>query len=957
MLGNRFRHCLLVAVAMVAALTVSAQELVEMTTTQAKNYYKNVNRRRVTCHDPSVVWEPTKQKYYIFGSHLAMASTSDLQNWTSFRAPWGAVQADGTVKSGVSNAEAFATHQVKTVKIGGEDVAFGNFNVHDWSAAYGNGYNINGNLWAPDVIYLEKMKKWCMYMSVNGPTWNSSIVLLTSDNIEGPYVYQGPVVFSGFFNTNNATITYKNTDLELVIGKQNSLPARYNHGQSSSWGETWGDYMPHCIDPCVFYDEEGQLWMSYGSWSGGIWMLKLDDETGLRDYDVTYSLTGSGKNISSDPYFGKKIAGGYYVSGEASYIEYIGEYYYLFMSYGGLESTGGYQMRVFRSKNPDGPYLDGQNRNAIFDRYVLNFGVNADRRGQLIMGSYDKWGLMEKGELAQGHNSVIAAPDGRSYLVYHTRFNDGTEGHQVRTHQLYVNKNGWLVASPFEYSGGTTTDADIASKNIIPTEQIPGKYSLLVHSYSLDHAEREVVTPVEITLSSDGKVSGAYTGTWKVEEGNSYFTIILGGVAYNGVLVDEQMDVKSLRAITFTTCTSSGVHAWGYKLRDDYALAYQLNNQKEPVTNGQNVSTHLDFESLLVSDGVKMEWTSSQPDILSETGRYNPIGYTEDVPVELGVRLSAGNYFWQQNYSVTAKAETLPTADWLSGIVGHYAFDSTVTVNSVDSTQRVLLMMAGTNKRPTLNTDGNRNGKVIHLTAGGNKNESFARIPNPLQGAELTDGFTISFWVKRMDNNVWDALFSFYNSTDQSRLYMTGGAYVGYNNNAGNWIDINHPNSYKSVKISTGTWHLVNVAVSRSAAQGVKVYVDGMAISDGIYKGSLNGKDVNKAALYDYNLLVDHVANSPLLYLGYGSFWGTPDVYMDEVVVHDRVLSFLEIRALNQMMNRVFDIGEAAGIENVPMDVPVICPLDNIIYDLSGRRVEKPVKGVYIRNGKKFVVK
>ena len=77
---------------------------------------------------------------------------------------------------------------------------------------------------------------------------------------------------------------------------------------------------------------------------------------------------------------------------------------------------------------------------------------------------------------------------------------------------------------------------------------------------------------------------------------------------------------------------------------------------------------------------------------------------------------------------------------------------------------------------------------------------------------------------------------------------------------------------------------------------------------------------------------------------------------MDEVVVHDRVLSFLEIRALNQMMNRVFDVGEAADIEYVPMDEPVIRPMDNVIYDLSGRRVEKPVRGVYIRNGKKFVV-
>ena len=63
-------------------------------------------------------------------------------------------------------------------------------------------------------------------------------------------------------------------------------------------------------------------------------MMKLDEETGLRDYDVTYA-----ENETSDPYFGKKIAGGHYVSGEASYIEYIGGYYFLFMTYGGLDSA------------------------------------------------------------------------------------------------------------------------------------------------------------------------------------------------------------------------------------------------------------------------------------------------------------------------------------------------------------------------------------------------------------------------------------------------------------------------------------------------------------------------------------------------------------------------------------------------------------------------------------------
>ena len=137
------------------------------------------------------------------------------------------------------------------------------------------------------------------------------------------------------------------------------------------------------------------------------------------------------KNITVDPYFGKKIAGGFYVSGEASYIEYIGGYYYLFVTYGGLAAggnpsdynNGGYQMRVFRSKNPDGPYLDAKNDPAVFSQYLLNFGPkeNDNNRGVNIFGAYSNWGYQtvgNYGERSQGHNSIIAAEDGRTYLVY-----------------------------------------------------------------------------------------------------------------------------------------------------------------------------------------------------------------------------------------------------------------------------------------------------------------------------------------------------------------------------------------------------------------------------------------------------------------------------------------------------------------------------------------------------------
>ena len=39
---------------------------------------------RVGVHDPSIVWEPASQTYYIFGSHRAAAKTTDLMSWTAF---------------------------------------------------------------------------------------------------------------------------------------------------------------------------------------------------------------------------------------------------------------------------------------------------------------------------------------------------------------------------------------------------------------------------------------------------------------------------------------------------------------------------------------------------------------------------------------------------------------------------------------------------------------------------------------------------------------------------------------------------------------------------------------------------------------------------------------------------------------------------------------------------------
>ena len=933
---------------LVALMTgVSASAQTELTTTEAKSLYKTVSKKRQSVHDPSVVYEPTKKRYYIFGSHRAQAYTTDLQNWTWFTSPWKVGN-----NNNASNADAFVTPKVTKVKKGGVEVDLPAFNAKDWAARTDASYDINGNMWAPDVIYNPVMKKWCQYLSVNGDQWHSSIILLTSDNIEGPYEYQAPVVISGF---DNGSHSFKDTDVELVLGTMTTLPSRYN----SPWASTSKPSMPNNIDPCVFYDEEGKLWLAYGSWSGGIFMLELDEETGLRDYDVTYSTS------NGDPYFGKRIAGGYYVSGEGAYIEYIGGYYYLFMSYGFLDQKGGYEMRVFRSAKPDGPYTDGGSRSAVFSKYELNYGKNSTARGEKLMGPYSHWGYMTQGERSQGHNSVIDAADGRTYLIYHTRFcndnKDANEGHQVRVHQLFQNKNGWLVASPFEYNGETITNEDIKTKQPFDKATIAGNYSLLIHKIANDHNNLEQVEPVSIMLNADGTITGSKTGKWSIDEGTHYITLNIGSTAYNGIIYEETMDYTNMHAIAITTVTNGGISAWAYKLHPKYELAYQVKTQKLPVSNNKNIKQNVDLYGSMPLYGshTSLEWTSSNPAVINDYGKYYPMGLEEDTEVTLTARLSCADYFWQESYSVKALSETNAknnTETWGNDMLAHYDFDDDELANRLNPTEKALLKHNGTAVSPTVDdTEKLRNGKTVHLNFGANGKESYVAIPNPLKGKDLSNGATISFFVKRTDDNLWDALFGMSDGTQ--RLYMTGNLYMGFNDGNGNYIDINHPETVATGKLIPRKWDMVTITFSRtvnSTSGGITIYVNGSKNTDK-YKESLKGKEATTKQGFDYNMILDLMASCDELWLGKGSFWGSADARFDDVMVYDRVLSLLEIMALQQMTDRSNTDGKTDGIQQIAnCQLPIA---NSQYFDLTGRRVENPRNGLYIKNGKKILVR
>lgn len=651
---------------------------------------------RIAVHDPSIVMDvtgsTTKPKYYIYGSHLGRAYTyasGNYQIWNTFKT--------GEENAGTSNSlfadvngklinfkDAYTTHVIKKVKnYKGEEVAFGNFDANGWQF---KGNTVKGMQWAPDVIYNKTMKKWCMYMSLNGDHWCSSIVCFTSDDLEGPWAYQGPVVFSGFqgtfsHNAYTADDDWKHTDLAVATG-ETSLPARYQTGDS------WGSYWPNCIDPCVFYDDDDNLWMSYGSWSGGIFIIRLDKTNGLRDYTYTFPYQISGKtvtpggadaNCTSDPYFGKKIAGGYYVSGEASYIQKVDKYYYLFMSYGGLTAAGGYQIRVFRSEKPDGPYKDcltSMGIGAVYDKPRVNFGTDANRdEGVKLFGNY-QWETMPNAELAQGHNSAIVDHKGRALIVYHTRFLNRGEEHEVRVHQLFVNQDGWLVAAPYEFSGETYTDNDIATQQLYDATEVEGDYQIIAHPYRQNTAAMAYEKPVTIHLNADGSISGEYTGKWELVSGTSYINLTLKGVAtanaevkFKGVLTEQTIDYTNIKALCFTALSSSdglatsggaslqtrGLSIWGSKADAKAAIKYTLDKTSVPFADGATLNSKpkLPTEGHL---GATISWKSSNPSILTDEGVVKGKG-----KVTMTMTVSKDGYEYTKDYTLNIDAEAEET--------------------------------------------------------------------------------------------------------------------------------------------------------------------------------------------------------------------------------------------------------------------------------------------------------
>ena len=432
-------------------------------------------------HDPQII-VGDDGTYYCYGTHMTAATSDDLVTWKSW-----------------------ANKVTKANKI------FDNLLVEPFDAFSFVGKNSERSysVWAPSVIYNKTTGKYMMYFCTTSTYIKSNITVAVSDNIKGPYHYEKTIIYSGFTKSDAIKTNYYD-----IMGEDKELRKRYITAAGFN-NQLW----PNAIDPAMFYDKDDRLWMVYGSWSGGIFLLELDKETG----DPIHPVTDDDAQI--DAYYGKRLIGGGHHPIEGPYIHYDEEtgYYYLFLSYGNLQADGGYQIRVLRSETPDGTYTDLSGKSLGIDGDLDAF---ADY-GTKLMGNYTLPSL-DVTYMAPGGQSTFKDKDGKLYIVYHQRYADKGETHNVRVHQMAMNEDGWPCIFPFATSGETLSTEGYSQSDPV------GTFYILDHGLSVDS---KVNKPVKCSFKN-GKITGDLKGEYTVKDGSNYVTITIDGIEYKGVMIN-----------------------------------------------------------------------------------------------------------------------------------------------------------------------------------------------------------------------------------------------------------------------------------------------------------------------------------------------------------------------------------------------------------------------------------
>jgi len=243
--------------------------------------------------------------------------------------------------------------------------------------------SFNGHIWAPDIAQHDG--KYYLYYAVSAFGRNTSAIGVTINRTLDP---DAP--------------DYHWEDQGIVL---RSIPNR----------DLW-----NAIDPNIIVGEDGVPWMAFGSFWGGLKLVKLAPNwTSIAEPQEWYSLAKRERSVLVDD----SLAGPAEI--EAPFIFRKNGYYYLFVSWDkccrGKNST--YKMVVGRSKKLQGPYLDRVGKKMTEGGGTL-----------LLAGNQDFAGV--------GHNSTYTF-DGKDYIIFHAYENADNGLQKLKIAELKWDEADW----------------------------------------------------------------------------------------------------------------------------------------------------------------------------------------------------------------------------------------------------------------------------------------------------------------------------------------------------------------------------------------------------------------------------------------------------------------------------------------------------------------------------------
>lgn len=398
----------------------------------------------------------------------------------------------------------------------------------------------DGTTWAPTVI--KQNGKYYMFHGIitdavidgfdgRPAAW---IGLAIADKPEGPFIPAHKYDSKTYKQSALVRYVWANRPTDTKTPNMDYRKCKNSAGYS--WFDGFG-----AIDPEFVYDitsgnmvtdEYGDYYMTYGSWKAGIALITVDNET----FKPTYKgqVLDRPLDETKDAY-GVKIAGGIGAPWEGAQLVYNSEtgYFYLFCSTGDLVND--YSVRVGRSKDVAGPYIDAQKQ-----KMADVAGQSCRTTGHKILGGFvfgDGLGWRSMGGMSLLKISDVDNLTGKNKMVLcaHSRTNFLSDFYfYVQTRQLYFNKDGWPILNPNEYAGESlkqfTVNDLVGTYDVVLTVRdmevgdVPGFGGVL--KSNVVKADAKETQSVEVTFNADGTLSGAYTGSWKLLE-DGYSTVIV----------------------------------------------------------------------------------------------------------------------------------------------------------------------------------------------------------------------------------------------------------------------------------------------------------------------------------------------------------------------------------------------------------------------------------------------